>query len=74
MMCKDGHSYLYEDIFPLQKVDFEGVAARVPFATTSVLEKDYGAKALRDDKYGDFYFNASLEECVLGSTEVLSTA
>ena len=71
LMCKDGHLYLYEDTFPLQKVDFEGVAARIPFATTSVLEKEYGAKALREDKYGDFYFNVSLKEWLPGSRVVL---
>jgi hypothetical protein len=67
MMCKDGHRYNYEDIFPLQATEFEGVAARVPSSSASVLTKEYGVGSLNNTVYGDHRFDADLGEWVYRS-------
>jgi hypothetical protein len=68
MMCKDGHRYNYEDIFPLQTTEFEGVAAKVPSSSASVLIKEYGVGSLNNTVYGDHRFDADLGEWVYNST------
>ena len=68
MMCKDGHRYKYEDIFPLQKTEFEGIAAQVPSSSASVLSKEYGVGSLSNKEYGDHRFDADLGEWVYKST------
>jgi hypothetical protein len=68
MMCKDGHRYNYEDIFPLQATEFEGVAAKVPSSSASVLTKEYGVGSLNNTVYGDHRFDADLGEWVYRST------
>jgi hypothetical protein len=67
MMCKDGHRYNYEDIFPLQATEFEGVAAKVPSSSASVLTKEYGVGSLNNTVYGDHRFDADLGEWVYKS-------
>ncbi|GAB7336299.1 hypothetical protein MBLNU13_g09045t1 [Cladosporium sp. NU13] len=68
MMCKDGHRYNYEDIFPLQTTEFEGIAAKVPSSSASVLTKEYGVGSLNNTVYGDHRFDADLGEWVHKST------
>jgi len=68
MMCKDGHRYDYEDIFPLEATEFEGVAAKVPSSSASVLTKEYGVGSLNNTVYGDHRFDAGLGEWVYNST------
>ena len=67
MMCKDGHRYNYEDIFPLQATEFEGVAAKVPSSSASVLTKEYGVGSLNNTVYGNHRFDADLGEWVYKS-------
>jgi hypothetical protein len=68
MMCKDRHRYNYEDIFPLQTTEFEGVAAKVPSSSASVLTKEYGVGSLNNTVYGNHRFDVGLGEWVYKST------
>ena len=67
-MCKDGHRYNNEDIFLLQATEFEGVAAKVPSSSISVLTKEYSVGSLNNTVYRDYRFNADLGKWVHKST------
>ena len=59
-MCKDGYRYNYEDIFPLQAIEHEGVAAKVLSSSASVLTKEYSVGSLNNIVYRDYRFIADL--------------
>lgn len=62
MMCKDLHSYMYEQIFPLRETTFEGAAARVPFAYADVLTEEYGSESLSKTEYHNHVFDPDAME------------
>lgn len=62
MMVKDGHRYLYDDIYPLRESDFEGVPAKVPFAYAKLLEFEYTAESLSKTEYEHHRFDAVKQE------------
>ena len=57
MMCKDGHKYWYDEIYPLRESLFEGASVKVPFAYSSLLVEEYGPGALTDTNYENHIFN-----------------
>lgn len=64
MMCKDLHSYMYDQIFPLRETTFEGCAARIPFAYADVLTEEYGSESLSNTEYNDHQFDSELQEWI----------
>jgi LicD family len=44
--CKNFHNYFLEDIYPLRESLFEGAKAKIPYNYKSVLQDEYGQKAL----------------------------
>ena len=61
-MVKDGHAYVYDDIFPLRQSEFEGQEVRVPFAYAKVLAEEYGQKALAEVYYQNHRFDVQTGE------------
>ncbi|KIX04552.1 uncharacterized protein Z518_05422 [Rhinocladiella mackenziei CBS 650.93] len=57
LMCKDKHKYLEQDIFPLRDSFFEGIHVKIPFEYASLLEEEYGRKALTLTTYERHKFN-----------------
>ena len=53
--CKDGHSFKYNDIFPLIKTQFENIDIYVPNNIDNILIKEYGKKVLLP-KYKNWHF------------------
>ena len=64
MMCKDLHTYMYEDIFPLRETVFEGAAARIPFAYADVLTEEYGSESLSKTEFNQHKFDTVLQEWI----------
>lgn len=61
MMCKDGHRYLMQDIFPLRISDFEGVPAKIPYAYSELLEEEYGRASLTKTSFQGHMFDQKLK-------------
>ncbi|KAK4940920.1 mannosyltransferase [Elasticomyces elasticus] len=59
LMCKDKHHYLERDIFPLRDSFFEGIHVKIPFEYASLLEEEYGKKALTLTTYEHHKFNTT---------------
>jgi hypothetical protein len=57
MMCKDGHHYLKNDIFPLRESTFEGAPVKVPFAYVSVLIEEYGPTSVSKKRFKNHQFD-----------------
>ncbi|KAI9692435.1 MAG: hypothetical protein M1822_006666 [Bathelium mastoideum] len=57
MMCKDGHKYWYDEIYPLRDSMFEGANVKIPHAYSSLLAEEYGPGALTDTNYENHVFN-----------------
>jgi hypothetical protein len=57
MMCKDGHKYWYDEIYPLRRSVFEGAEVKVPFAYSSLLVEEYGPGALTDTSFENHFFD-----------------
>lgn len=64
MMSKDGHSYQYDDIFPLRQTTFEGIPARIPFAYADLLSEEYGEEALSHLSFEDHQYDMKKEEWI----------
>ncbi|KAJ6175646.1 hypothetical protein N7485_002560 [Penicillium canescens] len=59
LSCKDKHHYEESDIFPLRDSTFEGVAVKIPYAYTWLLEEEYGPKALTQTTFSGHTFNGA---------------
>ncbi|KAF7597111.1 hypothetical protein BBP40_010585 [Aspergillus hancockii] len=46
LMCKDGHRFDENDIFPLRNSHFEDFPVKIPFEYTKLLVEEYGTKSL----------------------------
>jgi hypothetical protein len=46
LRCKDRHTYLEKDLFPLRDSVFEGANVKIPFEYAYLLEEEYSAKSL----------------------------
>lgn len=57
MMCKDTHHYLEQDVFPLRSSTFEGVAVKIPYAYSELLEEEYGRQALTQTVFQGHVFD-----------------
>ncbi|KMU74179.1 hypothetical protein CISG_10277 [Coccidioides immitis RMSCC 3703] len=57
LMTKDRHKYNEQDIFPLRDSYFEGVTAKIPYAYTTLLEREYGKDCLTKTFYNKHQFN-----------------
>ena len=57
MMSKDGHSYLWGDIFPLRNSVFEHMPVKIPYAYSALLEEEYGPEALTRTDFEDHHFD-----------------
>lgn len=57
MMCKDRHTYLEKDIFPLRDSIFEDVPVKIPYAYAALLEEEYGKKALTKTEFEGHVFS-----------------
>jgi hypothetical protein len=64
MMAKDGHSYNYDDIFPLRTTTFEGMPARIPYAYADLLMEEYGEEALSRVEIEDHKYDLTREEWI----------
>lgn len=62
MMCKDGHHYQYDDIFPLRETTFEGVPAKVPFAYSDILVEEYKGASLSTTVFEGHFWNETAQE------------
>ncbi|KAL9611597.1 MAG: hypothetical protein Q9167_003755 [Letrouitia subvulpina] len=51
LLCKDGHRYSREDIFPLRQVELESVNVLIPNEYKRLVELEYGPKALTRRKH-----------------------
>jgi hypothetical protein len=56
MTCKDRHTFLAKDIFPLRDTVFEGRPAKIPYAYTDLLRSEYGPSSLTKQVYLDHLF------------------
>lgn len=65
MMCKDGHLYMHDDIFPLRNSDFEGSPVLIPYKYTKLLEEEYSTGALTNTEYANHVFDKARMEWVL---------
>lgn len=61
MMCKDGHNYLEQDIFPLRMSTFENVPAKIPYAYSELLEEEYGRASLTKTSYEGHLFDSKTQ-------------
>ncbi|BDD59410.1 hypothetical protein MAP00_004618 [Monascus purpureus] len=57
LMCKDGHRYDENDIFPLRDSRFENIPVKIPYEYTKLLREEYGAGSMTNTKFGNFRFN-----------------
>ncbi|KAA8648581.1 putative mannosylphosphorylation protein (Mnn4) [Aspergillus tanneri] len=57
LMCKDGHRFQENDIFPLRNSHFEDFPVKIPYQYTKLLEDEYGPKALTDTDFEGHHFN-----------------
>jgi hypothetical protein len=64
MMAKDGHSYAYDDVFPLRETTFEGMPARIPYAYAELLMEEYGEEALSHVEFEDHEYDLAREEWI----------
>lgn len=64
MVCKDGHRYHYDDIYPLRETTFEGVPAKVPFAYTAVILEEYHQGAISNKFFEGHQFDDVKQEWV----------
>jgi hypothetical protein len=62
MMCKDQHTYLVKDIFPLRDSIFEGMPVKVPYAYAELLEAEYGSQSLTNAEYEGHVFSQETME------------
>ncbi len=51
LVSKDGHTYPYNSVFPLQRSTFEGILASVPSESVQLLRKEYGVEALETEVF-----------------------
>lgn len=72
MMVKDGHSYTFDDIFPLRDTVFENTSALVPYAYADILATEYGNQALSDVYYEKHYFDVKQSAWVPQKLAILS--
>lgn len=61
MICKDGHRYLQQDIFPLRISDFEGIPVSIPYAYSEVLEQEYGRASLTRTSFSGHVFDQTAQ-------------
>ncbi|RVX69618.1 hypothetical protein B0A52_06682 [Exophiala mesophila] len=59
LICKDKHKYKEQDIFPLRDSFFEGIHVKIPFEYSTLLEEEYGKKALTLTKFEHHEFNST---------------
>lgn len=64
LMCKDGHHYLEQDIFPLRKSKFENIPVKIPYAYSELLEEEYGRKSLTKTTFEGHEFDQQTMEWV----------
>lgn len=64
MMCKDGHWYWRQEVFPLRDTVFEHVAVKVPFAYSQLLQDEYGPAALSAVRYAGHVFDTATKQWV----------
>ena len=57
LMCKDKHTYLERDLFPLRDSYFEGIHVKIPFEYGDLLVEEYGEKALTLTQFEAHTFN-----------------
>ncbi|KAE8350381.1 putative mannosylphosphorylation protein [Aspergillus coremiiformis] len=57
LMCKDGHTFDENDIFPLRNSHFEDFPVKVPFEYVKLLEEEYGSQSLTATEFDDHHFN-----------------
>src|ERR1700712_914604 len=64
MMCKDKHTYLEKDIFPLRESTYENMTVMIPYGYTQLLEEEYGAKSLTTKDFEHHHFDEKTMEWV----------
>ncbi|KAL1970707.1 hypothetical protein VTN77DRAFT_4351 [Rasamsonia byssochlamydoides] len=57
LMCKDGHHYNEDDIFPLRDSIFEDVPVKIPYEYTKLLQAEYGRKSMTLKKFEGHTWN-----------------
>ncbi|KAL1985616.1 hypothetical protein VTN96DRAFT_7596 [Rasamsonia emersonii] len=57
LMCKDGHHYLENDIFPLRDSLFENTPVKIPYEYTKLLQAEYGEKSMTLKTYEGHTWN-----------------
>jgi hypothetical protein len=58
LICKDGHRYDENDLFPLRDSQFEGIPVKIPYAYTKLLEREYGRRSLTLTNFEGHTWNA----------------
>ncbi|CAI6334703.1 unnamed protein product [Periconia digitata] len=73
LYCKDEHSFLSTQIFPLRLSVFEGVPVHVPFSYQELLVEEYGQEALVQKEFWEerHYFDQAKGEWIPMSKEML---
>lgn len=56
--AKDKHQFLYKDIFPLQRTEFENIPIFVPNQVENVLKREYGQN-VTNDRYKNWIFDGN---------------
>lgn len=64
MMCKDGHHYQYDDIYPLRETTFEGVPAKVPYSYVDIIVEEYKERAISQVIFEGHRFDDSKQEWI----------
>jgi hypothetical protein len=64
MMCKDGHHYYEDDIFPLRDSEFEGIPVKIPYSYAGLLEEEYGRNSLIREDFEGHHFDSEKMEWV----------
>ncbi|PYH94232.1 hypothetical protein BO71DRAFT_325894 [Aspergillus ellipticus CBS 707.79] len=57
LMCKDGHRFDENEIFPLRNSYFEDVPVKIPFEYVRLLKKEYGSKSMTASVFQGHHFN-----------------
>lgn len=57
LMCKDGHRFDENDIFPLRSSHFEGFPVKIPYRYTELLQEEYGSKSITATSFQGHEFN-----------------
>jgi hypothetical protein len=59
LMCKDKHTYLEKDLFPLREGIFEGITVKIPYEYEWLLEEEYGAGSMAVTEFEGHKFSST---------------